>query len=74
MDVKEYFSTNIKIPISEEYSRDVSLHLCNMSELTYLSDNEILVKDILSNYDYDQIRYFNNEGTQAILIKSKGPN
>jgi len=72
MDVKEYFSTNIKIPISEEYSRDVSLHLCNMSELTYLSDNEILVKDILSNYDYDQIRYFNNEGTQAILIKSKG--
>ena len=72
MEIQEYFSKYTDTPKHLVYHKDTAKHLCYICELSYLTDKQNLVLDILRNYNKTDIKFFDVEGTEALMIKSSG--
>jgi len=72
MELQEYFSKNTIVPRHEFYHKDTAKHLCNICELVYMTDNQKVVRNILQNYNKTELKFFDVDGTEAMIIKSPG--
>lgn len=72
MHIKDYFTQNTSIQNKNEYDADIAKHLCYMCELVYMTDNQGLVMGILENYKKQDLKFFDMDGTEALMVKCNG--
>lgn len=70
IDLKEEFSKFSTVEKVEDYSTKVAKQLALFSCLVYRTDNRHFVEDVLSNYKKSHFKTFDNDGTEALIVKT----